>query len=94
MEEYDELEATPLEKEIGLLSLDQALRDFEIANARVIDLTQRLIAANNRVVALQRESDQSRLELTELRALHNAMRSSTAFRLADKIWALRNLLRV
>ena len=48
LEEYDELEATPLEKEIGLLSLDQAFRDFEIANARVIDLTQRLIAANDR----------------------------------------------
>jgi exonuclease VII small subunit len=94
LEESDDLDATSLEKEIGLLSLEQALRDFEIANARVVDLTQRLIAANDRVVALQREADQSRVELTELRALHNAMRSSTAFRLADKIWTLRNLLRV
>ena len=30
-----------LERQLDRLSLDQALRDFEIANARVMDLTQR-----------------------------------------------------
>ena len=66
----------------------------EIANARVVDLTRRLIAANERIVTLQREADRSRVELAELRATHDAMRSSAAFRIADKIWTLRNVLRV
>lgn len=83
-----------LRKEIDQLSLEQALRDFEVANARVIDLTGRLISANSRIVDLQREVDEVRVELTQLRTTHEAMRGSAAFRLANKIWALRNALRV
>jgi hypothetical protein len=83
-----------LTKEIDQLSLEQALRDFEVANVRVIDLTGRLISANDRVAELQREADRLRVELTELRTTHEAMRGSAAFRLANKIWALRNALRV
>jgi hypothetical protein len=83
-----------LREEIDRLSLEQALRDFEVANARVVDLTQRLISANDKVVAQQQELDQLRVELAELRAVHEAMRGSAAFRIADKLWALRNALRV
>ena len=42
-----------LREEIDRLSLEQALRDFEVANARVVDLTQRLISANDKVVDQQ-----------------------------------------
>lgn len=78
--------------EMDALSLRQALRDFEVANARAIDLTQRLIAANSQILDLQRELDVLRLEYSELDATHEAMRGSQAFRLADKIWTLRNLI--
>lgn len=94
VDERQQVDDPTLDREIDRLSLDQALRDFEVANARVIDLTNRLIAAHDRIVVLQREADQSRVELNELRSQHEAMRSSAAFRLADKIWTLRNLLRV
>ena len=83
-----------LREEIDRLSLEQALRDFEVANARVMDLTQRLISANDKVVEQQTELDRLRVELAELRAVHEAMRGSAAFRMANKIWALRNALRV
>lgn len=86
-------ETMSLQGEIDRLSLEQALRDFEIANARVIDLTQRLISANEKVLAVQRESDELRVELTQLRSVHDAMRGSAAFRLATKIWDLRNAVR-
>ena len=84
---------TSLQEEIDRLSLEQALRDFEIANARVIDLTQRLISANEKVLAVQKESDDLRIELTQLRSVHEAMRGSAAYRIASKIWALRNAVR-
>jgi hypothetical protein len=83
-----------LREEIDRLSLEQALRDFEVANARVIDLTQRLISANDKVVAQQQELDRLQVELTQLRSVHEAMRGSAAFRIANKIWAMRNALRV
>ena len=46
-----------LAREIDALSLRQALLDFEMANARVLDLTARLVEANTRVLKLQRELD-------------------------------------
>ena len=82
-----------LREEIDRLSLEQALRDFEVANARVVDLTQRLISANDKVVDQQLQLDKLRVELAELRSVHEAMRGSAAFRIANKIWAMRNALR-
>jgi hypothetical protein len=82
-----------LREEIDRLSLAQALRDFEVANARVVDLTQRLISANDKVVDQQLQLDKLRVELAELRSVHEAMRGSAAFRIATKIWAMRNALR-
>ena len=83
-----------LREEIDRLSLEQALRDFEVANARVVDLTQRLISANDKVVEQQQELDQLRVELTQLRSVHEEMRGSAAFRIANRLWAMRNALRV
>lgn len=82
-----------LREEIDRLSLEQALRDFEVANARVVDLTQRLISANDKAVDQQLQLDKLRVELAELRSVHEAMRGSAAFRIATKIWAMRNALR-
>ena len=85
-------EEASLKEEIDRLSLEQALRDFEVANTRVVDLTQRLISSNERVISIQREFDALRVEMAELRATHEAMQGSAAFRLASKIWAIRNAI--
>ncbi|HEY5335761.1 MAG TPA: hypothetical protein VIJ71_07040 [Mycobacteriales bacterium] len=87
-------EETTLKEEIDRLSLEQALRDFEIANARVVDLTQRLISSNDKVLSIRRDLDILRVEMAELRATHEAMRGSAAFRIANRIWALRNAARL
>ncbi len=90
----DELvDAEDLEREMDRLSLEQAVRDFEIANARVIDLTQRLISVNERVVELQQELDRTHTALVELNGRHQAVLGSQAYRLADKLRTVRNLLR-
>ncbi len=55
--DFDAVEVDSLGREIDALSLRQALLDFEMANARVLDLTARLVEANARVVKLQAELD-------------------------------------
>jgi hypothetical protein len=47
--------ATPLADTIDLLSLEQALLDVEVANARVIDLTERLTASTAELRALRQQ---------------------------------------
>lgn len=54
-----------LSRQIDALSLRQALLDFEMANARVLDLTARLVESNARVMKLQRELDTVSVELGE-----------------------------
>lgn len=76
------------------LSLQQALVDFEIANARVLDLTRRLMEAQVENSELRDELDRLRVEYQDLGQRHEAMKSSQAFRWANKIWALRNAARV
>jgi chromosome segregation ATPase len=49
-----------LRSEIDALSLGQALVDFELANARVLDLTARLVEANERVRRFGRDADAAR----------------------------------
>jgi hypothetical protein len=44
--------------DLDRVSLQQALRDFELANARVLDLTQRLIASEKRRTELENELNQ------------------------------------
>ncbi len=57
-----------LERQINALSLNQALLDFELANARVLDLTARLVEANTRVKRHQGETDALRAELAGFQA--------------------------
>jgi hypothetical protein len=84
--------STEFEHELDRLSLLQALRDFEVANTRVTDLTQRLITAGDELVALRQEMESLRREHEELRSTHDQMCRSKAFKLASRIWALRNAL--
>lgn len=83
-----------LERELHALTLNQALVDFEIANARVRDLTERLIEAGEQFRALKAETAALQVAFAELETLHHAMRSSQAFKLADRIWSIRNALKI
>jgi hypothetical protein len=89
-----------LKRQIDALSLEQALIDFEVANARVLDLTGRLVATSKRVVELQAEADGLRLQIEQLRsALDHAdnrqaeITGSRAYRWGNRLSALRAALR-
>lgn len=84
--------STELEQELDRLSLAQALRDFDVANARVVDLTHRLVGAGQELAAVRQELETLRRQHEELRTTHEQMRRSKAFKLADRIWAIRNAL--
>lgn len=78
--------------EIDRLSLDHALHDFEVANARVVDLTQRLIGAGRELATVKEELAVLRREHEELVATHEQMQRSRAFKLATRIRTIRNAL--
>src|ERR1035438_2604154 len=82
-----------LEREMDRLSLEQAIRDFEIANARVVDLTQRLISSNERAVQLQQDLDRTQTAFVEVNSRHQEVLVSQAYRLAAMLRTVRNLLR-
>ena len=84
--------ATEIDKELDRLSLTQALVDFEVANARVTDLTQRLIDAANEIAALRQELDHERMRYFELTTEHHRMVDSKTYRIAKGIEACRRLL--
>lgn len=78
-----------LQRELDRLSLDQALRDFDVANARVVDLTQRLIGAGQELLRARDELETLRREHEELRVAHEGMQRSRAFKMASRVAALR-----
>jgi hypothetical protein len=64
--------ARELTAAIDRLSLSQALLDVEIANARVLDLTARLVEANQRADGLRAEVDKVTGESLQVRAQADA----------------------
>lgn len=82
-----------VQDKLDQISLEQALIDFELANERVVDLTKRLISANEGLAAARAELWERTEELHALQHVHTAMQQSTAFRIATKIWTARNLLK-
>lgn len=91
---------SPLPSRLDQLSLEQALLDFEVANARVVDLTERLVEATDDFIRLQHESELLRLEAeplrreTELLRLEaEAARGSRAYKLAQRAHGLIRLFR-
>jgi hypothetical protein len=57
-----------IQRSMERISLEQALLDVEVANARVIDLTGRLVEANQRAAALRAENEELRGRLTQTEA--------------------------
>lgn len=47
---------------LDVISLEQALRDFEVANARVVDLTRRLLESERRRTEIANELEQFKLQ--------------------------------
>lgn len=94
------LTSEELKRQIDALSLEQALIDFERANARVLDLTARLVESQKRVLDVQGEGDQLRAEIAALRdalaaaqARSAEITSSRAYKWSNRMVAIRNALR-
>jgi len=64
------------------ISLAQALLDFDVANARVIDLTKRLTTLTAEVRRSTTELQKTRLRNRRLQTELDAMKKSTAYRSA------------
>jgi hypothetical protein len=102
------IDADELTRRLDRLNLTQALLDFELANARVLDLTARLVESNKRVLTLQNgadgvqaELDAARLglegarrDIAELQRRLAEMEASTTYRVARKFGSLAKLRRL
>jgi regulator of replication initiation timing len=82
-----------LADQMDALSLRQALIDFEVANARTRDLTQRLVKLVEENGRLELELAELRAEIEAEREVWTQVKGSQAFRLASRIWNLRNALK-
>ena len=80
-----------LEVELDRLSLEQALRDFEVANARVVDLTQRLIGLSHEITSLREQLVAAQAGLANAQQENRDLRTSMSFRLAQLVSRLRRL---
>jgi predicted nucleic acid-binding Zn-ribbon protein len=90
--EMDDRAATDARAELERISLAHALRDFEVANARAVDLAGRLTSLSSELTEARRELDELRSQHEALLSAHEAMRRSAAYRLASRIWAVRNAI--
>jgi hypothetical protein len=84
---------TSLDDQIDSLSLEQALLDFERANARVIDLTQRLLEASDELLELKAKLRIASDELEAIRYENHMIKSSRAFKVLISLRTVRDFLR-
>jgi len=80
-----------IEETLDRLSLRQALLDFDVANARVTDLTTRLVEAQQELVGLRyikADTDayeaviaELRTELAEVKSRHEEVTESSTYRI-------------
>jgi hypothetical protein len=61
---------------VDRLSLAQALKDFEVANARVLDLTHRLTELNQQLLDLRSDHERLRIEQNQVLAHRAAPRAA------------------
>lgn len=80
--------------QIDRLSLEQSLRDFEVANARVVDLTRRLLEANEQIRILEVKIEalrfRSLLLVRPLEILKRSRLGTPLRKLRDRVRALRS----
>lgn len=82
--------------DVATLNLEQSLVDFEIANARVVDLTQRLTSISSDLLSLRAENERYRLQARTLeheaavaRAELADIRGALAYRVAKGLGDVR-----
>ena len=83
-----------LEADMDRLSLQRALTDFDVANARVVDLTHRYVEATEEIKRLRQELEALRVEHATTLADLDRTRNTKAYKIAERIWALRRALNV
>jgi hypothetical protein len=98
----DRDDAAPIEETLDRLSLRQALLDFEVANARVLDLTSRLVDAQQEVAELRRghteqaaagaDVDGLRADLADVTFRYDEILRSRTYRLALVLRRIRERL--
>jgi BMFP domain-containing protein YqiC len=86
-------ERLDLVKELDNISLEQALLDVDIATARVIDLTSRLLSARADLIKAHDESAVLRARVEQLEAELGAVQSSRSYSLARKFARVRNVFK-
>ena len=78
--------------DLDALSLEQALIDFEIANERVRDLTYRLVASTHALADLEERVRRAEERLGELQRERDEVEGTKAYKLARRVWAVREAL--
>jgi len=68
--------ASSLTATVDRLSLEQALKDFEVANARTLDLTHRLTELNQELLELRSTHERLRIEHNKVLARRAAPRAA------------------
>jgi hypothetical protein len=68
--------AASLTETVDRLSLEQALKDFEVANARTLDLTHRLTELNQELLELRSAHERLRIEHNKVLARRAAPRAA------------------
>ena len=87
-------ERSEFERHLDGISLQRALIDFDVANARVIDLTHRYVEATEEIKRLRHDLETLRIQHGSVVAELDRTRSTKAYRIAQRIWALRRALDV
>jgi hypothetical protein len=82
-----------IEHDLDRISLGQALLDADIATSRVVDLSRRLVEANDHIAQLQAEAAHLRAQHAAVQEELRAIVSTKAFRIADRLWAIRRAVR-
>jgi hypothetical protein len=87
-------EPATVQEEIDQLSLEQALIDVEIAVARANDLTVRLLETRLELAMTRERLVETEAAYADLLRDHEGQRSSKAFRIAERVWAIRRAVGV
>lgn len=82
-----------VERQLDELVQAQVVRDIEIANAHVRDLTSRLVDASAEISTLREQLGTSQHDLAVVRNENDELRSSTAFRWMEIARKVRRQLR-
>ncbi|MGH2687677.1 MAG: hypothetical protein ACRDKW_02560 [Actinomycetota bacterium] len=82
-----------VEHDLDRISLGQALLDADIATSRVVDLSRRLVEANDHIARLEAEVAGLHAQHAAVQEELRAIVSTKAFRIADRVWAIRRAVR-